>query len=229
MENRISVLDHGFISLVDTMPNRVPPAADMAVVQAARVSYGSGSKGEEKDKKLIKYLLDNGHTSPFEMVEFKFHVKMPIFVARQWVRYRTANINEYSGRYSTMSRDYYIPFNWRMQDKNNKQGSDGIFQYPKLLNDGTEDICQRALLFYDTLITKGIAREQARMVLPVNFYTEWYWKNDLHNVMNFLRQRLDFHAQMEIRVYAGAMLKLVKKVCPWTMEYFEESSTRTSS
>lgn len=214
----IDCLDHGFIRLVDSMGD------DQAIVQAARTSYGEGTKGDEADKKLIDYLYKNRHTSPFEMVEFKFHAKMPMFVARQWVRHRTANINEVSARYTQLTDDYYVPDSWRKQDKVNRQGStDDISEHQgKVCDERLMDVCDLAFERYEELISFGVAREQARMILPVNWYTEWYWKCDLHNILNFLRLRLDSHAQYEIRVYAEAMLELIAPIVPWTLESFRK-------
>jgi thymidylate synthase (FAD) len=197
---------------------------DRAIVQAARTSYGEGTKGDEADKKLIDYLYKNRHTSPFEMVEFKFHAKMPMFVARQWVRHRTANINEVSARYTQLTDDYYVPDSWRKQDKVNRQGStDDISEHQgKVCDERLMDVCDLAFERYEELISFGVAREQARMILPVNWYTEWYWKCDLHNILNFLRLRLDSHAQYEIRVYAEAMLELIAPIVPWTLESFRK-------
>lgn len=213
----ISCLDKGFVRLVDSMGD------DRSIVQAARVSYGSGLKGDEADKKLLKYLYTHRHTSPFEQVEFKFHCRMPIFVARQWVRYRTASLNEISARYTELSNDYYVPSDWRKQDDKNKQGSSA-----SILQDTNHMVCdalyfescKKAVENYQKMLARGVAREMARMVLPVSMYTEWYWKQDLHNLLHFLRQRLDHHAQYEIRVYAEAIRDLITPIVPWTMELF---------
>ncbi len=223
----IPVLDHGFIALVDAMPRLVPEGktADAAIVQAARVSYGEGTKRVSEDRGLIRYLLRHRHTTPFEMVEFKFHVCMPIFVARQWIRHRTANVNEYSGRYSIMPDRFYRPSleNVRQQSTANRQGG----EEPTDLNtaedflkflDKSEDLYRE----YLEMTERGIAREQARGMLPVTLYTEWYWKCDLHNIMHFLSLRMDSHAQQEIRVYADAMYRLIEPICPAAMEAFRD-------
>lgn len=224
---QINCLDKGFVKLVDAMPRLVPATtADYAIVQAARVSYGDGTKSINEDRGLIRYLLRHGHTTPFEMVEFKFHCKMPIFVARQWIRHRTANVNEYSGRYSVMKDDFYIPDidNIRQQSKTNKQGGDQQMssvdaqEFLNILN----ETCDKAYSTYQENIEKGVAREQARMILPVNNYTEWYWKIDLHNLFHFLALRCDKHAQMEIRVFAEAMLKLIQPIVPVAVEAWND-------
>jgi thymidylate synthase (FAD) len=214
-------LDYGFIRLVDYMGD------DAAIVQSARVSYGKGTKSVTEDKGLIRYLMRHRHTSPFEMVEFKFHVKLPIFVARQWIRHRTANVNEYSGRYSEMRDEFYIPApdQIRPQAALNKQGRAS----EPMSRDKADEIIKRyrqiqKLLFddYSALLDTGLARELARINLPLSTYTEWYWKIDLHNLFHFLRLRLDVHAQYEIRVYAEAMAEIVKKIVPVAYEAFED-------
>lgn len=215
----VKCLDKGFVRLVDSMGD------DTAIVQAARVSYQSGSKGEEADRKLLRYLYTHRHTSPFEQVEFKFHCRMPIFVARQWVRHRTASLNEISARYTKLSNDYYVPDEWRLQDNKNKQSSNGFCspEYNNICNRSYQYACDQAIRVYHGLIDLGISREMARMVLPVSMYTEWYWKQDLHNLLHFLRLRLDSHAQYEIRVYAEAIRDLISPIVPWTMEIFKET------
>lgn len=219
----IKCLDKGFIRLVDSM------GSDDAIVQAARVSYGKGTTKVNRDKALIRYLLRHRHSTPFEMVELKFHAKMPIFVARQWVRHRTANINEYSLRYSEAQHDFYIPNkkDIHFQSKFNKQGRDET-EVPNDLKDKVvkyfEEISEKTFSIYDELNEAGIARELARGILPVNLYTEWYWKNDLHNIFHFLRLRMDDHAQYEIRVFANAMAEFVKQVVPIAYEAFEDYS-----
>jgi len=224
---QINCLDKGFVKLVDAMPRLVPgTTADFAIVQAARVSYGDGTKSVSEDRGLIRYLLRHTHTTPFEMVEFKFHCKMPIFVARQWIRHRTANVNEYSGRYSVMKDEFYIPDidNIRQQSKTNKQGGDQ--QMSTMDAQGFLDVlnetCDKAYVTYQEYIEKGVAREQSRMILPVNNYTEWYWKIDLHNLFHFLGLRCDKHAQMEIRVFAEAMLKLIEPIVPVAVEAWND-------
>lgn len=217
----ISCLDKGFVRLVDYM------GSDAAIVQAARVSYGAGTKKVSEDRGLIRYLMRHAHTTPFEMVEFKFHVKLPIFVARQWIRHRTANVNEYSGRYSVMRDEFYVPdaVQIRPQSATNKQGrAEEVFSEAEaasiqtLLRDGQE----HAYDDYETLLGKNFARELARINLPVSQYTEWYWKIDLHNLFHFLRLRLDAHAQHEIRVYADAMAQIVREIVPMAFEAFED-------
>ena len=214
--NRIDCLDKGFVRLVDSM------GGDDAIVQAARVSYGQGTSKVSQDRGLIRYLMRHRHTTPFEMVEFKFHCKMPIFVARQWVRHRTANINEYSLRYSEAREEFYIPDskNIQFQSALNKQGRSGVV--PKNLKNKVlkyfKDISERSFEMYQELNEAGIARELARSILPVNIYTEWYWKNDLHNLLHFIGLRSDSHAQYEIRVYSDAMAKFVKEVAPHAWE-----------
>ena len=215
------VLDHGFVRLVDFMGD------DGAIVQAARVSYGKGTKKVSRDRELIRYLLGHQHTSPFEMVEFKFHVKLPIFVARQWIRHRTANVNEYSGRYSVMKEEFYQPEadQIRLQSDINKQGRSEE-QVPADLQEDflnhSSDIQKRVYEKYNHYITAGLARELARINLPLSLYTEWYWKIDLHNLLHFLRLRMDPHAQYEIRQYAIVMGEIVKAICPISWEAFED-------
>ncbi len=221
------VLDHGFVALVDCMPRMAPEGrtADYSIVQAARVSYGEGTKQVSEDRGLVRYLLRHRHTTPFEMVEFKFHVAMPIFVARQWIRHRTANVNEYSARYSIVPDRFYrpTPESIRAQSHSNRQGGDGC------VDAGTAEeflaLLERAEGLYKDymhLTEKGVARELARTALPVSVYTEWYWKCDLHNLFHFLALRMDPHAQHEIRVYADAMYQLVKPIVPISCEAFED-------
>lgn len=223
----IPVHEHGFIALVDSMPRLVPEGktADAAIVQAARVSYGAGTKKVREDRGLIRYLLRHRHTTPFEMVEFKFHVAMPIFVARQWIRHRTANVNEYSGRYSILPDRFYRPTveDVRQQSTANRQGGE------EPIDAGTAneflELLERAENLYEDytkMTERGVARELARGVLPVTLYTEWYWKCDLHNIMHFLSLRMDQHAQKEIRDYANAMYRLIEPVCPVSMEAFDD-------
>lgn len=224
----IKCLDHGLVKLIDVMPRIVPDGqtADFAIVQAARVSYGDGTKTLNEDRGLIRYLMRHRHTTPLEMVEFKFHCKMPIFVARQWIRHRTANINEYSGRYSVIKDDYYIPNidNIRAQSTKNKQGGTEILneQTAEEFHHRLKDTDKAAYENYKEALDNGISREQARMLLPVNFYTEWYWKIDLHNLLHFLALRCDSHAQQEMQVYGNAMLDLIKPIVPITIEAWED-------
>ena len=223
----LPVHEHGFIALTDVMPRLVPQdhTADFAIVQAARVSYGQGTKKVQEDRGLVRYLLRHRHTTPFEMVEFKFHIAMPIFVARQWIRHRAANVNEYSARYSVMPDRFYRPSvdNVRKQSMANRQGGD------EPIDIGTAEAFLAYLekaesLYgdYEKLMDKGVSRELARCGLPISVYTEWYWKCDLHNVMHFLSLRMDPHAQQEIQDYANAMYTLIEPICPVAMEAFRD-------
>lgn len=228
-EKTIKCLDKGHVTILDVMPRLVPDdrkTADYAIVQAARVSYGDGTKTINEDRGLIRYLLRQKHTTPFEMIEIKFNVKMPIFIARQMVRHRTANINEYSGRYSMMKDEFYKPEieNVRQQSSVNKQGSGESINEVDASNfiEKIDSICNQSYEEYEKAIQNGVAREQARMLLPVNLYTEWYWKVDLHNLLHFLALRCDAHAQWEIRVFANAMLELIKPIVPWAIEAWED-------
>lgn len=221
----VKVHDHGLVALVDVMPRLVPAGktADFAIVQAARVSYGQGTKQVNEDRGLIRYLARHRHTTPFEMVEFKFHHVMPIFVARQWIRHRTANVNEYSARYSVVKDRYYHPSldNVRKQSAANRQGGEEPMdeltarQFCQWLDQIEKDYAR-----YEQFIEKGVAREIARIALPASIYTEWYWKIDLHNLMHFLSLRMDAHAQKEIRDYATAMLALIRPIVPVAAEAF---------
>jgi len=259
----IPVLDHGFVRVIDYMGD------DAAIVQAARVSYGKGTKKISEDRGLIHYLLRHRHTTPFEMCEIKFHVKLPIFVARQWIRHRTANVNEYSARYSILDREFYVPdrryldrhlIEKRIEKQLEERGQHDLFGPPEpvplaelaaqsksnrqgrdeVLSDAeAEEVLEwikaestREYTIYKKLLNvdehgkvldpgrPGLARELARMVLPANIYTQWYWKVDLHNLLHFLSLRADPHAQYEIRVYAEAMLDVVKRWLPITHEAF---------
>ncbi len=227
------VLDHGFIALVDAMPRLVPDGqtADCAIVQAARVSYGQGTKQVSEDRGLIRYLMRHQHTTPFEMVEFKFHVAMPIFVARQWIRHRTANVNEYSARYSIVKDRFYTPTleSVRKQSASNRQGGEQTFdvaspEQARTAEDFLEYLraVESSYARYLSLTEQGVSRELARMGLPVNVYTEWYWKCDLHNILRFLALRMDAHAQLEIREYAQAMAALLEGIVPLTMEAWRD-------
>jgi thymidylate synthase (FAD) len=213
------VLDKGFVRLVDYL------GGDERVVQSARVSYGAGTKSYREDAGLIDYLLRNQHTSPFEQVVLTFHVKLPVFVARQWIRHRTARLNEISGRYSVMKDDFYVPpaEDVALQSEDNKQGrasaaleSGEAEAVREALREG-QDAAYRA---YRDLIDRGIARELARINLPLSLYTEWYWQIDLHNLFHFLELRLDSHAQKEIRLYAEVLFELARKVAPRCCESF---------
>lgn len=223
IDQEIKVLDKGFVRLVDYM------GGDARIVQSARVSYGAGTKTVRQDRGLIHYLLRNEHTSPFEQVVLTFHCKMPIFVARQWVRHRTARLNEISGRYSIMKDEFYVPEPGQMrgQSDDNKQArSDETLPDPvveKMLAELVSD--QRTIYeHYEGMIEEGLARELARTNLPLSLYTEWYWQIDLHNLFHFLRLRMDSHAQYEIRVFAEAMANCAKAVAPLAYEAFEEHS-----
>jgi thymidylate synthase (FAD) len=219
-EDAIKCLDKGFVRLVDSM------GGDDAIVQAARVSYGQGTSKVSQDRGLIRYLMRHRHTTPFEMVEFKFHCKMPIFVARQWVRHRTANINEYSLRYSEARDEFYYPEpeNIQFQSALNKQGRSG--EVPPELKQKVLDYfhknSERSFALYQELNKAGVARELARSLLPVNIYTEWYWKNDLHNLLHFIGLRSDSHAQYEIRVFSDAMAHYVKEKAPFAWEAYQD-------
>jgi thymidylate synthase (FAD) len=221
LEHVFPVLDHGFIRVVDYMGN------DDAIVQAARVSYGKGTKKINEDRGLIRYLMKHSHTTPFEMCEIKLHIKMPIFVARQWIRHRTANVNEYSARYSVLDKEFYIPdvHNMCAQSIINNQGRGDLL--PQNQAQHMMDLFKRdATQCYDTyeyMLSQdpSIARELARMNLPLNFYTQWYWKIDLHNLLHFCALRADSHAQYEIRVYADILLhQIIKNWVPLTYEAF---------
>ena len=221
LDKEFPVLDHGFVRLVDYL------GSDERIVQSARVSYGSGTKTYRQDKGLISYLLRNDHTSPFEQVNFTFHVKMPIFVARQWIRHRTGRVNEISGRYSVMKDECYRPDlqHINFQSEDNKQGRVDEPVSPELGAKVLELLAEdqkRSNETYHALLDLGIARELARIDLPLSLYTEWYWQMDLHNLFHFLQLRLDCHAQYEIRCYAQTILKLVRLVCPMATEAFEE-------
>lgn len=221
----VKVHDHGLVALVDVMPRFAPAGktADFAIVQAARVSYGAGTRQVNEDRGLIRYLARHRHTTPFEMVEFKFHHVMPIFVARQWIRHRTANVNEYSARYSVVRDRFYHPSadNVRKQSAANRQGGEEPADpvTAKEFLDYLEGI-ERGYEKYEHFIEKGVAREIARIALPASVYTEWYWKIDLHNLFHFLSLRMDAHAQQEIRDYASAMFALVRPIVPIAAEAF---------
>ncbi len=220
LDKTLPVLDHGFVRLVDYM------GSDARIVQSARVSYGEGTKTVREDKGLISYLLRNSHMSPFEQVIFTFHLKMPIFVARQLVRHRTARMNEISGRYSVMKDECYVPApeRVRFQSVTNRQGSSAE-EVPAELTEEVRELLAKgqkeAYENYGEMIEKGLARELARVNLPLSLYTEMYWQIDLRNLLHFIRLRLDGHAQYEIRVYAEAMSKAVKAICPFTWEAFQ--------
>lgn len=220
--NAFPVLDHGFVRVVDYM------GSDASVVQAARVSYGKGTKSVSDDTALIRYLLRRWHTTPFEMCEVKLHVKLPIFVARQWIRHRMANVNEYSGRYSVIDNEYYVPSIEAIaqQSNTNKQGRGealGI-DHARIVQERVRSDAEQSYAGYESLLgsgeTDGVARELARIGLGVNFYTQWYWKIDAHNLMHFLALRADPHAQYEIREYAHVILKIFERWMPITYQAF---------
>jgi thymidylate synthase (FAD) len=221
----ISVHDHGLVALIDVMPRLAPAGktADFAIVQAARVSYGAGTKAVNEDRGLIRYLARHRHSTPFEMVEFKFHHVMPIFVARQWIRHRTANVNEYSARYSVVRDRFYRPDveNIRRQSTANRQGGEEPIDAATAQDFLNHlDAVERQYADYERHIEAGVSRELARIALPVSVYTEWYWKCDLHNLFRFLSLRMDAHAQREIRDYANAMFALVRPIVPIAAEAF---------
>ncbi len=222
--NAIPVLDHGFIRVVDYMGD------DAAICQAARVSYGKGTKSVQNDEGLIRYLMRHWHSTPFEMCEVKLHVKLPVFVARQWIRHRTANVNEYSARYSILDREFYIPAPEHIaaQSVVNNQGRGEALTGAEAARvlDILKTDSERSYDNYQAMISddgqRGLARELARMNLPTNIYTQWYWKVDLHNLLHFLRLRADAHAQYEIRVYADAICSVVADWVPFAYAAFED-------
>lgn len=204
------------VRLVDSMGN------DSAIVQAARVSYGAGTKSVSDDRALIRYLMRHKHTTPFEMVEFKFHIRAPIFVARQWLRHRTASVNELSARYSIVPDEFFLPDELRVQSTSRGQGGEEPYDGGDLLLLKQKASCDLAFHTYDELIKKGVSRELARAHLPQNTYTEFYWKINLHNLLHFLQLRIDDHAQKEIRDLAREVYDLIKPVCPFACEAFED-------
>tara|TARA_B100000401_G_scaffold242695_1_gene164617 strand:+ start:297 stop:1232 length:936 start_codon:yes stop_codon:yes gene_type:complete len=228
----ISVLDHGFVRVIDYMGD------DSAIVQSARVSYGKGTKKISNDQGLIKYLMRHRHSTPFEMCEIKFHIKLPIFIARQWIRHRTANVNEYSARYSILDKEFYIPSieNIAAQSSVNNQGRGEVLSSEEASNviSILKADAEQTYANYESLLNEssegavldenkaGVARELARMNLTLNTYTQWYWKIDLNNLLHFLALRADDHAQYEIKVYADAMLDIVKKWVPITYSAFDD-------
>jgi thymidylate synthase (FAD) len=226
----LAVLDHGFVRVVDYMGD------DAAIVQAARVSYGRGTKSVRNDAGLINYLMRHRHSTPFEMCEIKYHVKLPVFVARQWIRHRTANVNEYSARYSILDREFYIPAPEHLaaQSESNRQGRGDVLEGDEAawVLDTLKQDATRAFDHYEAMLNEGddadpgrqgLARELARMNLPLNTYTQWYWKVDLHNLFHFLALRADPHAQYEIRVFAEVMLETVKRWVPLAYDAFVEN------
>ena len=212
----IKILDHGFVRLVDFMGD------DVAIVQAARVSFGQGSKGEKLDRKLLDYLIANKHETPFEQTVFKFHVKCPIFVARQWFRHRWSSFNEISGRYTEMSDEFYFPEKFRSQKSRNYVYEDIEGEMNDKLRSKLEAFYKHMYELYESMLEEGVAKEQARIVLPLALYTQFYWSVNARSLMNFLMLRLDVHAQQEIRLYANAIEKIFKEKLPWTFEAFEK-------
>ncbi len=218
-DGAIKVLDKGFVRLVDVMGD------DAAIVQSARVSYGKGTKSTNQDEGLIRYLMRHMHTSPFEMVEFKFHCRMPIFVARQWIRHRTANVNELSARYSEMPDWFYEPEPelCTTQSAQNRQGGTGTqVENPEAMVQSFKATQKKIFEQYEQCLEQNTRRELARINLPLSLYTEWYWKIDLHNLFHFLRLRLDPHSQYEIRMFAEAMASIVKEHLPLAWKAFED-------
>ncbi len=212
----INCLDHGFVRYVDHM------GSDERICEAARISYRSPSKGVEADSKLIHYLMKNKHTSPFEMVKITFNVKLPIFVMRQWVRHRMQNLNEVSARYTELPNEFYIPEKWRVQDTKNKQSSLDFTDFEhKIWNENLKDHCMIAYDLYQTLLRQDVAREMARMVLPINIYTEIYCCWDLKNLLHFISLRDDSHAQAEIQEYGRAVKTIAKELFPLTLDAYE--------
>ena len=214
----VKVLDKGFVGLIDHM------GSDDAVVQAARVSYGTGTKKVREDRGLIRYLMRHEHTTPFEMCEVKFHIRLPIFVMRQLIRHRTASVNEYSGRYSVMTDEFYVPKTIELQSTTNKQGREGLYSEAETsgFRDIMNDMHTKAYETYEQFIEEDMARETARAILPVSNYTETYWKCNLKNFMHMAWLRMDSHAQWEIRMFADAMYGLVQPLFPAVCEAFED-------
>lgn len=231
----IKCLDHGYVRYIDHM------GTDKTIVEAARVSYKSPSKGDEQDKKLLQYLWKNKHTSPFEMCKLQLNIKLPIFVMRQYVRHRMQNLNEMSARYTQLPNEFYIPDAWRPQDTKNKQGSvetenwnpyikygiksideNGVNSGPKNATECLTDFCESSYKLYEDMLEAGIAREMARMVLPVNIYTEIYCCWDLKNLIHFIGLRDDSHAQAEIVEYGRAIKKIAKELFPWAVEAYDK-------
>jgi len=226
----IAVLDHGYVRLIDWMGD------DKRIVEAARISYKSPSKGDEADKKLLEYLWKNKHTSPFEMCKISLNIKMPVFVMRQYVRHRMQNLNEVSARYTQLPNEFYIPKKWRKQDTKNRQSSVEEKDWnPQLVFDGGEGhmmegnptdalkhYCNLAYETYEAMIKEGVAREMARMILPINVYTEIYCCWDLKNLLHFIKLREDNHAQWEIQEYGRAIKSICKELFPWTIETYEK-------
>jgi thymidylate synthase (FAD) len=238
---KVEVLDHGYVHLVDWMPHcnrlesyslshyefdgqkHLTSMADRAITDAARVSYADGTNRKRADYGLLKYLYEHKHMTPFEMVEFKFEVKCPLFIARQWMRHRGASYNEVSARYSQVSDCWYTPAEWRLQANKNKQGSEGASQDWQLLTGQYDNACAFAYATYLGMLERGIAREQARMILPQSMYTTFIYKTDLRSLLNFLELRSDNHAQYEIREYANTICSLVERIVPATIELMKNN------
>lgn len=213
--NAIKVLDHGFVVLKETM------GSDASIAESARVSYGAGTKTISDDRNLIRYLMRHHHTSPFEMAEARFLVKVPVFIWRQWIRHRTANVNELSGRYSELPEEYFVPEQWRTQSVTNKQGGEEPMQYEQWQT-GMGFVDELAFIEYRRRLEAGVSRELARTCLPVSHYTLAYWKCDIHNILHFLKLRMHPHAQKEIQMYAQSIYTLLKDRFPVTFEAFED-------
>lgn len=220
LDRQVPVLDHGFVMVLDYMGN------DEAITQAARLSYQKGTRSARDDESLIRYLMRHRHTSPFEMCEIKLHIKCPIFVARQWIRHRTASVNEMSARYSVLDNEFYIPETEQIQPQSasNNQGREGEFGHGTKwsMQEALSDNAEAAYEAYQDLLEDNLTRELARTVLPVNFYTQFIWKINLHNLLHFLNLRLDTHAQWEIRQYAEEIANMVQDWVPMTWKAFED-------
>ncbi len=217
--NEIKVLDHGFVRYIDHM------GSDARILEAARVSYKSKGKGDEADKKLLTYLWKNKHTSPFEMCKITLNIKMPIFVMRQYIRHRMQSLNEMSARYTQLPSEFYIPTEWRKQDIKNKQGSvraEWTVDEQNQMTKEVTELCDKSYALYQSLIDKGVAREMARTVLPINIYTEFYTSWDLKNLLHFITLRDDSHAQLEIQEYGKAIKSICEDLFPWTIEAYEK-------
>ena len=214
---KVQVLDSGSVELIDWMGD------DSDIVKAARISTGASVKSQEEDARLIDYLVEHEHTSPFEMCEIKLKLSMPIFIARQWMRHRMASINEYSGRYSEMKDEFYVPKEFRTQSTSNHQGSDGKVsqELSGILQNKTMELYRDSFVQYQSMIDHGVSREMSRIILPLSTYTSFFWKIDLHNLLKFIRLRIDPTAQEEIRVYADELWKIVKMWVPLTAKSFE--------
>lgn len=221
----LKVLDHGYVRYIDHM------GTDTRIVEAARISYQSPSKGPDQDKRLLRYLYKNKHTSPFEQVKVALNIKMPIFIMRQYVRHRMQNLNEVSARYTQLPNEFYVPNEWRIQDAKNKQGSvsadlEKNAEWQRRQTDRLLKLCDFAYETYEEMLKDGVAREMARMVLPVNIYTEIYTTWDLKNLLHFIALRDDSHAQSEIQAYGKAIKDICRELFPWTIEIYEEFNAK---